>query len=80
CVGCYLKNKYGALHDCKLHGHELGILTSDGTIWKFTDTELSDLVCGDMKLEGKTIKLDGNVFYSAHLIDIKDYTLTEGND
>ncbi|MCP4726965.1 MAG: hypothetical protein GY863_18130, partial [bacterium] len=45
CVGCYLKNKYGALHDCKLHGHELGILTSDGTIWKFTDTELSDLVC-----------------------------------
>ncbi len=80
CVGCYLKNKYGAHHDCKLHGHKLGLVTSDGNIWSFTDTKLADLVCGDMEMEGKTIKLDGNVFYTAHFIDIKNYTVMEGNE
>jgi anti-sigma factor (TIGR02949 family) len=80
CVGCYLKKHYGAKHDCKLHGHKLGIVMNDGSIWSFTDTDLSDLICGDMELEGKTIRLDGKVFYSAHFIDIKNYTLMEGNE
>ncbi len=79
CVGCYLKDKYHAHHDCQLHGHRYGFLTTDGNVWNFTHRPESDKLMTSGNMAGKLVKVEGNIFYSAHFIDVDNYELVSDN-
>jgi len=73
CIGCYLRENFHAHYDCGKHGHHIGFLTEDGNLWSFTENGESGKIIEDKNLYGKTIKIDGQIFYTAHYIDVNAF-------
>lgn len=80
CIGCYLSRNYKAKHDCKIHGHCYGILTDDGSLWTFTVNKVSEELKAREGITGKDIQIGGQLFYSAHFIDINNYKLVSNEN
>ncbi|MFC1554790.1 anti-sigma factor family protein [candidate division KSB1 bacterium] len=79
CIGCYLNNNFHADHDCSLHGHNYGFITNDGQLWSFTVNNSSESLLNDQDIRGRTLKVDGSIFYSAHFIEMRQFELYGDN-
>jgi hypothetical protein len=77
CITCYLKENYGAKCDCSLNGHHLGLLTDDGSLWSFADNNQADKLISTKNMVGKTLHIEGQIFYNAHFIDMNNYKLVD---
>lgn len=77
CIGCYLKENYGANIDCSKKGHHLGLLTDDGSLWSFADNNQADKLISTKNMIGKTLHIEGQIFYNAHFIDLNNYQLVD---
>lgn len=77
CVGCYLRENYNADFQCELHGHKLALLGNDGSIWSFTDNDDVKNLVSNIEMKGKKIKIDGNLYYNAHFIDVENYSILD---
>ena len=79
CVGCFLKDQYNADHDCDLEGHKIGFLSNDGNVWSFTHKVQAEELVENDNLTGSKVEIDGQLFYSAHYIDVDNYRFLENN-
>jgi len=71
-------------HDCEVahragiekgslcsEGHRMGLVTTDGQLWRFAQDEESHHYISDMTLFGKQVRVYGQTLEPAHLIRIK---------
>ncbi len=79
CVGCQLEKQYGAEAQCTLYArHAQGLLASDGSLWTFLDNTRGHYYITEKKLLGKPIRVHGDAFPKAQILDARTYDLKEG--
>ena len=77
CQGCDLKKNEGARAACNVYGHKHALKTDDGKYINFLENKFSeDLVNGE-KYQNRKIKINGNYYASANMIDIDNFTVDE---
>jgi len=80
CIGCYLRENFHANYNCIEHGHHIGLITNDGNLWSFAaNVKANNIILNELML-GKSIRIDGDIFYNAHYIDIHEFQyVNQGN-
>jgi hypothetical protein len=79
CPSCELKKTEGADAACKIYGHRFALKTKDGRYINFLENKYSeDLIKGD-KYHGQDIKVHGNYYANANLLEVKSFEVNGKN-
>ena len=71
CSSCDLKATEGARSNCKEFGHTDALKTADGKYINFLPNKFSKELHAGAMYEGKKLKLSGNYFAAANLLDVQ---------
>ena len=60
-------------------GHKTGFLSNDGNIWSFTHKQVAEELIENDDFIGNKVEIEGQLFYTAHYIDVDNYRLLQNN-
>ena len=75
CIDCYLGMQKKAHAQCKIFGHEEGLMTADGKIYSFIKNDHSAALLKHGSYTGKEVSVRGKVFENANRIDVVSYSV-----
>jgi len=75
CQGCDLKKNEGARAACSVYGHKHALKTDDGKHINFLENKFSEDLVNGKKYQNRKMKISGNYYASANLIDVDNFTV-----
>jgi hypothetical protein len=79
CIGCDLKKSEGFHAQCKVYGHKHVLLDKEGRYYSFLENDRSMKLINGEGVHGKFIRVKGDLLPEAQYIDVKSYSVKDGN-